>query len=139
MEATPGTTATAVWISRRLLGPSRDEHLSIAIGLHRRYDSGPLHVLDQARGPVVADPQVTLHERDGGPARPHDDIVGLIVQRVLLARRFTFAPARGFLHRRLEHIADVFGFREALQVLDYLVHLVVGDERAVHALRQPGS
>jgi hypothetical protein len=59
-----------------------DEDLAIAVRGHRRDEPGALHVLDEARGAVVADAKVSLHEGDGGTAVLQDDLDGLVVEGI---------------------------------------------------------
>jgi hypothetical protein len=82
-----------------------------------------------------------LHERNRRPPRAQHDFHRLVVERILLARRRAVAARAAAVLglRRLEHVAQVFRRRERLQMLDDLVDLVVGDERAVHPLRQAGT
>jgi len=64
--------------SRRLL----NEDLAIAVGRHRRDQPRALHVFDEARGAVVADAKVALHEGDRGTAVLQDDLDGLVVEGI---------------------------------------------------------
>ena len=74
-----------------------------------------LHVLEQPRGPVVADPQVPLHQRDRGPPVLDHDLDRLVVQRIGLARPVDrrrsrlavgFAAPRARLRRTAARRAD---------------------------------
>src|SRR5690242_2429276 len=44
--------------------PGRRQYFAVAVGLHRGNQAGALHLLDQSRGAVVADPQMSLYQRD---------------------------------------------------------------------------
>jgi hypothetical protein len=83
---------------------------------------------------------MALHERNRRPARAHDDLDRLVIERVLFSGRLSINADRALFATRGSSTSPMYsGCREALQVLDDLVHLVIGDERAVHALRQPGA
>ena len=116
------------------------QYIAVAVRLHRRHQPGALHVLDHARGAVVADAQLALHRRDRGAARLQHVGDGLVVQRIgFRARLAEFAAALARFFGRFEHAFDVFGLAQRLQVIDHAVHFVVRHEGAVHALRQPGA
>src|SRR2546430_11445090 len=86
--------------SSRLIHFRGHQHLAIAVRLHGRYESRLLHLLDQACGAVVADPQMALNERDRRAPRAHHDLYGLIVKRVGLSPLFAeaqFGSAIGFV------------------------------------------
>src|SRR2546423_6692673 len=72
-----------------------NQHLPVAIRLHRRHHAGALHVLDQARSAVVADAQMPLHQRDRRPARAQHDVDRLVVERIFFARELAVARAGG--------------------------------------------
>lgn len=65
--------------------PRRHQDFTVAIGLHGRYQTALLHLFQQPRGAVVADAQVTLHQRDRSPAMLEDHGHGLVVHLVALA------------------------------------------------------
>src|SRR5450759_308154 len=91
------------------LGPVGHQHFAVAVRLHRRDHARMLHLLDQARRAVVADPEVPLHQRDGSATRAQYDFHRLIVKGIGLAARFGCAVrlAAGFV--RIEHAVDVIG------------------------------
>ena len=62
-----------------------NDEVAVAVGGHAGYESGFLHLFQQAGGAVVADAQVALHERDGRPAVLQHDGHGLIVHGIGLA------------------------------------------------------
>src|SRR3970040_2732329 len=58
----------------------RHQHVTGAVRLHRRHQSRPLHLLDQARRAVITDPQVALHQRDRCAPGLQHDLDGLVVE-----------------------------------------------------------
>src|SRR5690606_17772281 len=101
------------------------ENVTIAIGLHGRYQTRLLHLLEQARGPVVPNAQMPLYRRNGCTAVLQDDFDGLVVQRVGLgvrkARDAAYAVAGFALECALEQALDIVGFALLFQVLDHAV------------------
>ena len=69
--------------------------------------------------------------------RGHDDLDGLVVERILFSGSFSICAGPSSLTAGSSTSPRHLG-REALRA-DDLVHLVIGDERAVHALGQPGA
>ena len=49
------------------------------------------------------------------------------------------SPSSVVRRRTVEHAVDVIGRPDLLQVVDYMVHFLVGDEGAMHAHRQAGA
>src|ERR1044071_8169784 len=75
-------TATRVTLRMQISGLC-DEDLAL-VGVIRRTDHALLlHLLDEARGAVVADPQLALDPRDGCVARRLDDVHRLVVHVVV--------------------------------------------------------
>ena len=72
-----------------VIGRRRCQNLSPPVALGRPHDTGVLHLLDQPRRPVVANPQTTLHVGNRGLAGLGDDRNGLIVERVGFGIFFT--------------------------------------------------
>src|SRR5262249_27500935 len=70
--------------STRLLLADRHQDFAVTVGLHRRDESRALHLLDQPRRPVVADPQMALNQRDRRPPGLEYDRHRLIVHRIRL-------------------------------------------------------
>jgi hypothetical protein len=71
-------------------------------------------------------------------ARLQHDLHGLVVERIGLGVAAATRPrpsAPSSPGGRSSTPSTYWGCASALQVLDHLVHLVVGDEGAVHALR----
>src|SRR6185503_3204221 len=60
----------------------RRQYFPVSIRLHARYHAGPLHLLDEARGTVIANAQMALHQRDGRATGLEHDLHGLIVERI---------------------------------------------------------
>src|SRR5438270_63831 len=83
-----------ILICAKLLRFGWDQHLPVAVRLHRGDHASALHVPDQPRGAVVADAQVPLHERDRRPTRTQHDVHRLAAERVLLAAGDAFCAMR---------------------------------------------
>src|ERR1019366_7613793 len=124
------------------LRPRRNENVPVAVGRHGRYEAGFLHLFRKPRGAVVADAQVALHKRDRGTPVLQHDADRLVVHRIILA-----AADAGFAGERIAALAieraafensfDVVRLALRLQVGDDAMYLVVADESAVHAHRNP--
>src|SRR6185437_6023410 len=122
------------------------DHFPLPIVLRRRHHALLLHLLDQARGAVIADSQVPLHARNRRASAGRHDLDGAVVQRVVVARTFLFREA-GFIDdlavgQRLhffEHPIDVIRRTLRAQPLDHLVDVIVTHERSVHTLRGRGA
>src|SRR6185312_77136 len=109
------------------------QHLTGTIGLQRAYDAAGFHLLDHARGTVIADLQPPLHAGDRGLAALGDDAHRLVVQRIRLAAglpflaRFTREAGDG-LAGAGQDLFYIVGLAPALQVCHHLVHFLVADE-----------
>src|SRR6185436_4111492 len=58
------------------------QYFAISIRLHARHHTGPLHLLDEPRGTVIANAQMALHQRDGCAAGFEHDLHSLIVKGI---------------------------------------------------------
>src|SRR5690606_27536524 len=129
----PARTAGSILV-HALVG--RHQDVAIAVGLLGGYQPGPFHLLEDAGRPVVADPQVALHEGNRGPAAAHHDFDSLIVQRIAFrvgeARDGTDAVAGFALDGAFEQAFDVVRLAFGPEGLDHAVDLVVMHESAMH-------
>src|SRR3569833_377653 len=127
-----------------ILHRPRCDYLAHAVRLQRTHHARALHLLDHARRAVVTDLEPALHAGDGGAARLGDDLHGLIVQRVALGVAAVFAgiaaPAFAAIETlTVQYLVEIIRLALDLELLDDLVHLLIGDEGAMHAHGHAGA
>src|SRR4249920_284170 len=98
----------------------RRQYFAISVRLHARHHAGPLHLLDEPRGAVVADAQMPLHQRDGRAAGLEHYLHSLIVERIGFGIAF-LQPAElaTLLLAALQQTFDVLRLTAGFQVLDH--------------------
>src|SRR3569623_2512011 len=131
-------------VARSILHRPRCDYLAHAVRLQRTHLARALHLLDHARRAVVTNLEPALHAGDGGAARLGDDLHGLIVQRVALGVAAVFAgiaaPAFAAIETlTVQYLVEIIRLALDLELLDDLVHLLIGDEGAMHAHGHAGA
>ena len=76
------------------------QHLARAVRCHLAYQTGALHVLNQQRGAVVANLQVTLHFADTGASTGAHDGICLLLEGIFLGLCVDLGNLRLNLFRR---------------------------------------
>src|SRR5258708_19463622 len=94
VPANSSARSTASRIEQGSLRLGGNQNLPVAVRLHGRNHAGSFHILDQARRAVIADAQVALHQRDGGPSGAQNDLDRLVVKGIFLAGGLPLPRAR---------------------------------------------
>src|SRR3569833_4028342 len=122
--------------------PRRD-HIAHTIGLQRTDYAGPLHLFDHARGAVVADLEAALDAGDRRAPRFGDELHGLIIKWSALGVTAHFACETGAavadIAFDIQNFVEIIGRAAHFELLDHLVHFLVGHEGAVQAHGHAGA
>src|SRR3569833_3453061 len=127
-----------------ILHRPRCDYLANAVRLQRTRHARALHLLDHARRASISGVQRRLKIGYNRAARLGDDLHGLIVQRVALGVAAVFAsiaaPAFAAIETlTVQYLVEIIRLALDLELLDDLVHLLIGDEGAMHAHGHAGA
>src|SRR3569623_300045 len=132
------------WADARFnLHRPRRDHFAHTIGLQRTDHAGPLHLFDHARGAVVADLEAALDAGDRRTPRFGDELHGLIIKWIALGVTAHFACETGAavadIAFAIQNFVEIIGRAAHFELLDHLVHFLIGHEGTVQAHGHAGA
>src|SRR3569833_1557358 len=147
--STPASVSFALSMQALGLTPAsifhrpRRDHFAHTNGLQRTDHAGPLHLFDHARGAVVADLEAALDAGDRRTPRFDDELHGLIIKWIALGVTAHFACETGAAVADIAFaifiFVEIIGRAAHIDLLDHLVHFLVGHEGAVQAHGHAGA